>query len=378
MSEKRVETIDVFRGIAILLVVLFHFTSRLPPEALNVIGTPAPQVPFGWIGVHFFFAISGYCIYLTLEKSATVQLFLARRFSRIYPAFFAAVVFLFLYGLLAPVPSVPSADFHGEPLTLFDVARNFVFLGDGGWVNGSFWSIAVEVKFYVLLAIMAVLVPDRARLAVLFSWVALAVVPFWIVAVFAAEAGRSGLPRKLTELLIIAPYLPFFAVGILARMRFTRAMPTDLLLTMTTFAAIAVIALSAWQTSHEPAATAITTLVGIGLLGMLIAFADHRPIPHIPYLSGGLARIGLVSYSWYLIHENLGVTFLANLNRFLPSTVSVVLAMGMTLLIAWVFSELVEWRFRKPAEKVAMGAFDWLGSRVARLRSAPLAEKRST
>ena len=368
MSEKRVETIDVFRGIAILLVVLFHFTSRLPPEALNVTGTPAPQVPFGWIGVHFFFAISGYCIYLTLEKSATVQLFLARRFSRIYPAFLAAVIFLFLYGLLAPVPSVPSADFHGEPVSLLDIARNVVLLGDGGWINGSFWSIAVEVKFYLLLALMAVAIPDRVRLAAIFSWLALAIVPFWILASIAVEAGSSGLPRKLTELLLIAPYLPFFAVGILARMRITKAMPTNLLLTMTTLAAILVIGFSAWQKGHDPIATGIATSVGFALLGILIAFSDDRRIPHVPYLSGALARIGLVSYSWYLIHENLGVTFLANLDRFLPATVSVAVAMAMTLLIAWVFSELVEWRFRKPAERLALGVFEWFGTLTARLR----------
>src|ERR1700712_683651 len=128
MAKPRVETIDVFRGVAILMVVLYHFTARLPATALNVTGMPAPPVFFGWAGVYFFFAISGYCIYLTLERPATISLFLARRFSRLYPAFLAAAVFLYAYGELVPVPSVPSADFHEAPISLFDLVTNLMFL----------------------------------------------------------------------------------------------------------------------------------------------------------------------------------------------------------------------------------------------------------
>ena len=136
---KRVEAIDVFRGVAILLVVLYHFTARLPAEALHVSGAPVPPIYFGWIGVYVFFAISGYCIYLTLGRSTSIALFLARRFSRIYPAFLAAALFLFAYGVLAPVPSIPEAGFHARPSTLFDLVLNLLFIGDGRWVDGSFW-----------------------------------------------------------------------------------------------------------------------------------------------------------------------------------------------------------------------------------------------
>ena len=189
----RVETIDVFRGIAILLVVLYHFTARLPPAALNVSGMPAPPVFFGWAGVYFFFAISGYCIFLTLEHSATVSLFLARRFSRLYPAFFAAAIFLFIYGLVAPPPSVPEAQFHERPSTVIDLLTNLVFLGDGRWVNGSFWSIAVEIKFYVGLGLLALMIPDRQRLAVVFSWISLAAPMFWMVGMlYAMQTGKPS------------------------------------------------------------------------------------------------------------------------------------------------------------------------------------------
>lgn len=54
MAEQRVESIDVFRGVAILMVVLFRYTARLPAEVLHVTGPAAPQFAYGWDGVYFF------------------------------------------------------------------------------------------------------------------------------------------------------------------------------------------------------------------------------------------------------------------------------------------------------------------------------------
>lgn len=370
MTEKRIETIDVFRGIAILMVVAYHFTARLPPAALNVTGDAAPPVFFGWAGVYVFFAVSGYCIYLTLERSATLSLFLARRFSRLYPAFLAAAIFLFAYGELVPVPSVPAADFHGEPVTFFDLVTNLVFLGDGRWVNGSFWSIAVEIKFYVYLALLALVIPDRHRLATVFAWIALALPPVWMLAML--HAGHSGahLPKKLLELSVIAPYLPFFAIGILARTHKPTSLPNAALLAACVVEAAIVMLLTALDGSPDVTAAVVTTLITLALLAALVASVNGVPMPHVPVLSRTLAGIGFISFSFYLVHENLGASFLSNLNRYLPNSVAVLLAIGMTLLIAWVFSELVEWRFRKPFETFALKLLAAFTSLAARLRTA--------
>ena len=369
MSTPRVETIDVFRGVAILLVVLYHFTARLPPAALNVSGIAAPPVFFGWIGVFFFFTISGYCIFLTLERSATISLFLARRFSRLYPAFLAAAIFLFIYGIVAPPPSVPEAGFHERAATLLDLLTNLVFVGDGRWINGSFWSIAVEIKFYIGLGLLALLIPDRQRLALMFGWIAVAAAPFWMVAMLFHAQGGSRLPVTLLEFGTIAPYLPFFAIGILARHREQMA-----LLAVCFIEAGIVVWLVAMDGSTDVAGGALSTLLALGFLAVLVAFANGLRIPHVPGLSRALAGVGFVSFSWYLVHENLGTSFLFNLDRYVPNPVAVMLTIGMTLLIAWVFSELVEWRFRKPAEALALRALTTAGELAGRLRRPAVAK----
>ncbi len=84
----------------------------------------------------------------------------------------------------------------------------------------------------------------------------------------------------------------------------------------------------------------------------------------MPFLSNGLAHIGLLSFSWYLLHENLGFLLLNALNPTLPYWLSVVVSMGMTYVAAVLFSKLFEWRFRKTAEAWFMAALKLFAARL--------------
>lgn len=377
MAAGRVETIDVFRGIAILLVVMFHFTARLPAHALNITeGAPLP-VFFGWVGVYFFFIISGYCILMTLERSSTVGIFLARRFSRIYPAFLAAVLLLFVFGLVAYIPAVPEAHFHVVAPGLADVAMNLLFIGEiGEWVDGAFWSIAVEVKFYLLVAIMAAIFTDPVRFSRIFAGLAIVMAPLWAVSTLFSSYGSGPVtPQSMLKFLTIAPYLSFFAVGILGRQLQTGALRAPRLLLANLLLSTAVVWIEAYSFElHDGGLTAsVCALAYLGLALLFLRFATGRSIPHIPGLSSAVARVGLLSFSWYLIHENIGISFLATFDRYLPAWLSLVVVMVSTFCIAVVFAELVEHRFRKPVEKVAMVVLDWIGKvrGLGMLRTTP-------
>jgi peptidoglycan/LPS O-acetylase OafA/YrhL len=251
---------------------------------------------------------------------------------------------------------------------------NLVFLGDGRWINGSFWSIAVEVKFYVLLAAMAAFVRDAARLARIFAWVAVLAAPVWMAAAIYGDLGHSTLPARLISLTTIAPYLPFFAVGILARMRQAGKLRAPLLLAAAQAEGMGFLILDTGDGGATGwGAGLLSAVVMLVLFQLLIRYADGKALPHIPYLSGGLAKIGFISFSWYLIHENLGIGFLATLDRYLPAWAAVLVALAATLLIASVFSEAVEWRFRKPAERLALNVLGRIAP--ARLKG-PLATGR--
>ena len=176
------------------------------------------------------------------------------------------------------------------------------------------------------------------------------------------------MPQSLLAIATIAPYLPFFSIGILARTHKPTTPLGALLLTLCFIEAAMVTLLTAFDGSTDVAGAVVTTMLCVLLLAGLIGFANGLPIPHVPVLSRGLAGVGFISFSWYLVHENLGVSFLSNLNRLLPNWLAVPVTIGATLLIAWVFSELVEWRFRKPVGALALRALNGVVGALNRVR----------
>lgn len=380
MSAGRDQTIDIFRGIAILLVVLFHFTARLPAYVLNITeGAPWP-VFFGWVGVYFFFIISGYCIFMTLERSPTVGVFLARRISRIYPAFVAAVLILFVFGLVAYIPSVPEAKFRVVPPNLLDVVLNLLFIGEiGEWVDGAFWSIAVEVKFYLLVTVLAGIFHDRVRFTQVFATLALVMAPVWAISTLFSYLGSGPVtPQSLLKFLAIAPYLSFFAVGILGRQFEMGVKGMGGLLAANVVVSTVVVWIEAYSFELQDGwiTATVCALVYAALVAMFLRFVRGKAFPTVPGLSFGIAQIGLLSFSWYLIHENVGISMLTLLDLYMPAHVALVVTMIATFTLAIGFAVLFEWRFRKPVERAAMVALDWMGQRVrwlAPLRSAPMA-----
>jgi peptidoglycan/LPS O-acetylase OafA/YrhL len=380
MTAKRDQTIDMFRGIAILLVVLFHFTARLPAQALNITeGAPWP-VFFGWVGVYFFFIISGYCIFMTLERAPTVGMFLARRISRIYPAFIAAVLILFFFGLIADVPSVPEANFREIAPGPIDVVTNLFFIGEiGEWVDGSFWSIAVEMKFYLLVAILAGVLHDKEKFMVVFGRLALTMAPIWAVSTLFSYLGSGSVtPQSMLKFLAIAPYLSVFAVGILGRhLEMGGEVKTLFVANIAVSTAVVWIEAFAFELHDGWVVATICALAYLALVGLFVAFISGKSFPVPEAVARGIAGVGLLSFSWYLIHENVGISLLATFDRYMQPQVALFVVVVSTFMMAVVFANLFEWRFRKPVEKAALAVLDWLGRWIrplAPLRAAPMAQ----
>lgn len=153
-NSERIEFIDGLRGVAIVMVVLFHAYGRwtnLLPFRDQFSGVPI--FVNGWLGVQLFFMISGFVIVMTLGRCKTYFEFLLRRWFRLFPAMLACSMLVFLTAPAFPErpAGIPSFRDLVPGLTFVDpVIWQKLFGGEQHILEASFWSLFVEVQFYVI------------------------------------------------------------------------------------------------------------------------------------------------------------------------------------------------------------------------------------
>ncbi len=165
-SRTRIPALDGIRGLAVLLVVFYHF---IPEEAAEA-SVLWRWAHLGWVGVDLFFVLSGFLITGILiddrDKPNYFRNFYARRTLRIFPLYYL-VLFATLLAVPALViafgiePTGPKgfgkawkdlAEVRANQAWLWLYVSNFgaVFRGIDWKGFAHFWSLAVEEQFYLI------------------------------------------------------------------------------------------------------------------------------------------------------------------------------------------------------------------------------------
>lgn len=308
-GQDRIATVEVLRGIAALAVAWFHFTNANPqfPSSPWLRATGA----WGWLGVECFFVISGFVLPLAMHRSGyrlgDAGRFLARRLIRLHPAYLASLaVTIALWYVSHPV----DASSPGAAQVLLHTVYLPAFFGYP-WLNAVYWTLALEVQFYLLLAGTFPLLSHRAA-PVRVAWIGMA----------------SALSLLVSSDILVFRYLVVFAMGTAAFLIVTRSVDRATgVVSMVCLAAVTVI-VHGWPAAVAAAATAT-----------ILAW-------QLRLESGTLLRIGALSYSLYLLHAPLGgrvVNLGARYAEGAAAELAVVcVAMAVSLGAAFVLYRLVE------------------------------------
>ena len=161
------------RAVAILMVVAFHYLPNVTGQyELNWQGMwrDAADVQtglawwlyplsLGWSGVALFFVISGFCIHYSFLKHVAsspgkpfLKQFFWKRFWRIYPPYLIGLG-VFFYLMLRHHDAGATAGNFWSHLLLIHNFGSVTFNG----INPSFWSLAVEMQFYLLFPLVLML-----------------------------------------------------------------------------------------------------------------------------------------------------------------------------------------------------------------------------
>ncbi len=315
----RLTQIDGLRGIAALSVLLFHLTTKYGEFFHREILFRSPH---GHFGVQLFFAISGFVILMTLTKIKTPLDFVVSRFSRLYPAFWAAMLVTALVMALMPISI--------QDVSGVQVAANaLMFHGMFGvsHVDGVYWTLEAELLFYALMLLAWVTGMLKRPIIITSLWLCAALVSQLVY-----------VPWTLVHLVLLHS-IPWFALGITAYLIHSKGedwkhwpLPVAL-----SFACIW-LAEGAWVVAF-----------GALVFGLVIAAARGS----IAFLSSKpLVLLGAISYSLYLIHQNVSYAIMTRLDDsgFSP-LIAFSVAAGVSLFLAYCIHRDIE----KPAMRFIRG-----------------------
>lgn len=305
-KKKRIQYLDGHRGLAILLVVFFHAYARW--TGLVPYGAEYADIPvfkYGKFGVELFFLISGFVILMTLEKCSGAKVFLYQRWLRLFPAMLICSGIVFATsGFFSERP--------GGALVWESLLPGLTFIEPSWWsfllghpvdgVEGAFWSLYVEFKFYVFAAIVYYW---RGRNTLIFSLIVL-----FLLAAFvrAADKGLGVHALSLANDVLAGlsfRYFGWFAAGA-AFYIFSQDRSIKWFVLGVSVAAVS---------AASDGGVDVKAIIAGMVVTLLFAASIVSRVLEKLLTSRVLQFFGLISYPLYLIHENIMVASIIKLGR---------------------------------------------------------------
>lgn len=324
-GASRYAELDGLRGLAAILVVFYHFFAqygKIYGHTINI-----SIFNFGYTGVHLFFIISGFVIFMTILKVSSVKEFAIKRISRLYPAYWFGIITTSCVLVLFPLLEIE--------FSLYKIMVNFTMLQSFlrvPSVDGVYWSLAVELIFYFFIGFV-LLIKKLNNIKIIIN--------IWLLAsilIIIAGLYYSSPILRAIEYLLIAKYSYLFSAGIIFYMNFNGQEygKYKFSIFLIIIASIIINSLSVQL---------LVIYFWFLLFGLYVA--------QTPFISNilktkWLVWLGGISYSLYLLHQNIGYTIISygynlNINPF----VSIFIATTVSIVLALISRHLIEVRLSK-------------------------------
>ncbi|MBI1912629.1 MAG: acyltransferase [Deltaproteobacteria bacterium] len=331
-SLPRIKWLDVLRGLAIILVVLYHFTNRYTGKYGHNAFADAVfyRFDFGWIGVHLFFMISGFIIYLSIQNKKGPLDFLISRLSRLLPPYWISIiVILALAPLHEKVFNIPER---------FDIPTILANLGlyaealQLPFLEGAFWTLYVELRFYLFFAVLWKFVDLKKKSTYYMSYILL--------------LAAAGIPNYVNDVPLSGGDLNYFLLfwlGIAA----CKVLMENMAIWEYALISFTTAASTFWFHKEN-----LNLFFGVLIFSALFIFCERAFKKHgfLERIFSPLAFTGRISYSGYLLHDPIGFLLLGVFSGMaLSYNLSLAIALSVSFTAAWLSFLFIERQDKKIA-----------------------------
>ena len=317
-SGSRLLQIDGLRALAALSVVFFHYTTQFERNFKHS-EKLAFDFSLGFLGVNFFFVISGFVIYMTLDKIQAPRDFVVSRFSRLFPPYWVAILLTWVIVSSVGLPGYSVS--WKEAVVNLTMLQSFFSIRD---VDGVYWSLQVELVFYVWMLILWVTKLFRFSMEVFIGWVLIALAGTLLQSGFGVATSYS------IKYFLLLTWIPWFAIGIAIYVILQERSfkPKTIALVLLAFLAIAA--------KNDMPATILAIVAFFAVYG-----ASQGAILWLAWKP--LVFFGAISYPLYLVHEKLGwLIILQTEMRSVSPWVAIFLAVAFSVCLATLIHRLIE------------------------------------
>ena len=314
INHFRKNYIDVLRGIAILFVVIFHYTYHYSSDYLLRNDNWSLDIAkFGWTGVDLFFIVSGYCIGMTIIKTHDLMDFIVKRFARLYPSYFLAGLITLIFYTLFELPG-REVDWHTGIMNL--IFANFLPGLNYQYIDGIYWALIVEIKFYLFFGIIFFLTKSLNKS-----------INIWLLVCLIGNLILSFDEDYFIFFTSIFPHANLFLFG-LTLFAIKRLSNLNISI-ICTLLIISIFTNDRYQEFE------IYFLFLLSIVGYIL-------FKKINFKFNIFSYIGLVSYTWYLTHNAVGIIIIRELNKLNFESVSVLVAIFLTFSLSTLIYFFIE------------------------------------
>lgn len=352
--KSRLYEIDLFRFLAALSVVLYHYTFRayaahdMSSMSFQQLGS---FFRYGYLGVNLFFMISGFVILLTALNKDLIG-FAISRIVRLYPTFWASVT----------LTAVATLFIGGDRYSILPsqyVANLTMVTGYFGIeaIDGVYWTLLVFLKFYFLIAIVIAanytkkikyVVGVWATVTLLISFVgAPRVIRFFLFPEWASYF-IAGAMFYLIKLEGISPYR--FVVITIAYYLSIK------------YAVLKIPILEGYYSTNFSEYIVVGVISMFYILFFMIAYGKTELLNR-----KGMLSVGALTYPLYLIHQKIGYMIFNMYGRSINKYLLLLITISLMILLSYAINKYVEPRVSKALKKLLSS----MASRIPLTKGAP-------